>query len=249
MRLAGGIAIASALLALPLGAEEIEIKADFAKPAISEKYLGNRPIWSQIRLRNARHYGSGEGLVSGDLSMTWELNVDPGGFYLGDAPVLADINGDGRPDLVTIQFLPENDWRLLVIDLPMSGTGYMTEIPFAGMIEEAVLLGVADFDDDGVAEVAVTLKGVMEGRAALVIARWRDGEWSYLGPFAGLTAGPADAGPHLRICGDEIAFLAAQLDPPAVVAITDSDQPDQVNFLELMAGTDAARFAAARQCP
>lgn len=241
-------ALAAALVALPVVAcAETDIQARFEMPAEQSGYAGDWPVWSRIRLESARSAGNEDGIFSGSAKLTWYLDVDEGGVYLGDAPGVGDVTGDGRPDLVVVQHFDAEGWRLLVADLPMHGVTYLTEARFGPDVTEVVLLGVADFDGDGRHDIAVTAK--IADLSHLVIYRWgEDGRLDTTGPFEGFAAGPADAGPRVRRCGDKPAFLAAYADPAVVVAITPSAKPDRVKFEQVAAGIAAADFAAARVC-
>lgn len=241
-------ALAAALVALPVAAwAEAAIRAGFEQPAESAGYTGDWPVWSRVRVENARTVGDGDGIFSGSAELTWHLDVDEGGFFLGDAPGVGDVNGDGRPDLVVVQHFAAEGWRVLVADLPMKDITYLTEVRFAAAVTEVVLLGVADFDGDGRQDIAVTAK--LDGASKLAIYRWKDGGLDMLGPFDGFAAGPVDAGPKIRICGSKPAFLAAYADPAVVVAITPSGKPDTVDFEQVAGGVTAADFAQARACP
>lgn len=150
-------ALAVALVAAPVAAwADADIQARFEMPVERSGYVGDWPVWSRVRLENARTAGDGDGVFSGSAKLTWYLDVDEGGFYLGDVPGLGDVTGDGRPDLVVVQHFAAEGWRLLVADLPMHEITYLTEARFGPDVTEVALLGVADFDADGRADIAVT---------------------------------------------------------------------------------------------
>ncbi|NHF72601.1 VCBS repeat-containing protein [Paracoccus xiamenensis] len=241
--------LAAFVACLPaVASAETEIRASFENPATAADYEGDWPIWSRVRLKNARSGRSEESLARGSLALTWHLDVDPGGFFLGDMPAVADIDNDGRSDLVTIQRDRELGWRVLVADLPMNGIEFLTEARFAPAITEVVLLGVADFDGDGLQEIAAVASG--DNVDALLIYRWQGAgkPLAVIGPFMGFAPGPVDAGPRLRECDGKIAFLAAYVDAGVVVAIRPSDKPDTVTYDQVAGSADKAGFAAARAC-
>ena len=103
----------AALLSFPAHAERAD-RAGFTQSQKAAAGLEGWPQWSRVEVWTTGTAGDEDGLFHGKLSLKWMLDIDAGGFYLGDAPVLADINGNGRDDLVVIQYFPKEGWRLLV---------------------------------------------------------------------------------------------------------------------------------------
>lgn len=236
----------AALLAFPAHAERAD-RAGFTQSQKAAAGLEGWPQWSRVEVWTTGTAGDEDGLFHGKLSLKWMLDIDAGGFYLGDAPVLADINGDGRDDLVVIQYFPTEGWRLLVAEIGLNGIEYLTQTYFAHKPDLLVLHGAADLDSDGVQEIVVS--GRFAGEDALLLYHWRDGELVQAGPFAGFGPGPADAGARLRVCADRPAFLASHGDPAGVVGVTPGAAPDEITYAKLAETADAAGFAAARSCP
>ena len=240
------LTILLAALVSPLAAETAS-RATFQHPYEGRSDLAGWPLWSRIEVKTRAEAGNPEGLAHGDLSATWFLQIEPGGFFLGDAPVMADINGDGRDDMVVIQRLPKEGWRLLVVDLPLSGAEYLAQAYFAHKPELLVLHGAADLDGDDVPEIA--LSGRFDGVEYLLFNRWQDGQLVQAGPFQGFGPGPGEGGERMRFCDGGAAVLAAYGDPAIVVGVTAGDGPDQIDYAQLAASAEAAGFAAARACP
>ncbi len=245
MRLPLAVLLAG-LLAGPATART-DVQADFAQAQNPPAGLEGWPVWSRLQLWTTGSAGDKGGLFHGEMSLKWGLDIDAGGFYRGDAPVLADINGDGRDDLVVVQHFPQDGWRLLVAEIGLNGAEYLAEASFAHKPDLLVLHGAADLDGDGGQEVAVS--GRIAGRDALLLYHWRDGKLAQLGPFEGLGPGPADAGARLRVCDGRPVFLASFGDPAVVVGIAPGSAPDKISYAELAGTADAAGFAAARACP
>ena len=245
MRLPLAVLLA-AMLVCPATAQTGD-RADFTQAQKAPAGLEGWPLWSRLQVWTTESAGDKDGLFHGEMSLKWGLDIDAGGFYLGDAPVLADINGDGRDDLVVVQHFPKDGWRLLVAGISLTGAEYLTEANFAHKPDLLVLHGAADVDGDGVQEIAVS--GRIAGEDALLLYHWRDGKLVQAGPFAGFGPGPANAGTRLRVCDGGPAFLASFGDPAVVVGITPGAAPDKISYAELAGTADAAGFAAARACP
>lgn len=209
----------AAALSLPPGAalSQTEITASFEEPAGAGPYDGDWPVWSRMSVKTTRKGGSEAGIFRGAVSATWFIDPDEDGFFLGNAPDIADVNGDGRSELVVIQYLPASGWRMAAFHPPSDGFGLLGEAAFSAGVDQAVLLGVLAAQNGQPALIGVVVRDPQESR--LLIYSFQDGRPVTLGPYSGYGAGPAGPEPRIRKCGDQRAFLVARDRDGTVTAI------------------------------
>lgn len=247
MRAGAAGLLAAALSVLP-GAvlAEPEIDASFEDPVTAAAYAGDWPIWSRMVVKTTRRGGTEVAIVRGWLSTTWYIDPDEDGFFLGNRPEVVDVNGDGRAELVAIQYLPSSGWRLAAFNPPSDGLDILGEAAFSAGVEQAVLLGVLDAADDDGALIGVVLREGREGR--LLIYSFHDGKPVTQGPYEGYGAGPAGAAPRIRLCGDQRVFLVANIEDGTVTAIGRRGESDELRvWTSTVPATDEG-FAEAASC-
>ena len=242
------VAAASLTLAGAIGTgaagAEVTVEAAFVDPLAGSPAGAARPAWRGIEVLRRGDAGQSGGLATGQTSLRRRLESDPGGYFLGHAPQVADVNGDGRPDVAAIQYLPEDGWRLVIYDLRATGIAVLGQAQLNADVTQAALIGIADLQRNGTAEIAVALTRGAAG-AALYLYSFAGERPLSLGPFAGLGAGSAQApgGPAFLL-----AFLPATGDAPVIAAIRLAGDGRDLRIRLSSFPATAAGFAAAAAC-
>lgn len=243
--------LAAALSLPPCAAlSETEVTASFESPATPSEYQGDWPVWTGMRVKITRTAGSDEGIAKGSTTVTWRVEADEDGFFLGNSPVVADVNGDGRSDIVAVQYLPTSGWRMGAFTPPIPALGGLGGAPFSAGIDQAVLLGVIDAGSDEGTDSGALIGVVVreQGKSRLLIYSFEDEVPVTLGPYQGYNAGPAGSAPRVRNCQDQRAFLVASDDDTTVVAIGRRGDSDGLRvWTSPLPATDAG-FAKAASC-
>lgn len=243
--------LAAALILPPCAAlSETEVAASFESPATPSEYQGDWPVWTRMRVEITRTAGSDEGIARGSTTFTWYVDADEDGFFLGNGPVLADVNGDGRSDIVAVQYLPSSGWRMGAFEPPSPALGGLGGAPFSAGVDQAVLLGVIDGGSDDGSDTGALIGVVVreQGKSRLLIYSFEDDAAVTLGPYHGYNAGPAGPAPRVRHCQDQRAFLLASDDDATVVAIGRRGDSDTLRvWTSPLPATDAG-FAKAASC-
>lgn len=247
MRACAAGLLAAALSLPPCAAlAEPDITASFDTPAEPSEYHGDWPVWKRIVVTISRTAGSDEGMFKGWSKFKWEIVPDEGGFFLGNSPEVADVNGDGTPELVAVQYLPSSGWRMAAFEPPLPDLGILGEAAFSAGVDQAVLLGVIDAgsDDGALIGVIVTEKG--ENR--LLIYSFQDNKPKTLPVTYGYSAGPAGPEPRVRNCQDQSVFLVANDKDGTVTAIGRRGDSEVVRVWNSSIPATRAGFAKAASC-
>lgn len=109
----------------------------------------------------------GASLIDHDGTVLWNEGGDGSGLgtngsYRGGISAVADLDGDGRPEIIS----GRQAWK---VDWPAGGSATVTNMWAYGTATEDGYPAVADFDGDGQPEVAVVSRGrvfVLEGNPA-----------------------------------------------------------------------------------
>ncbi len=109
-------------------------------------------------------------------------------------PVLADLNGDGKLDLVVTNYLqPTNNVNVIL----GNGDGtFQTAVGYT-VGQDSVAVAVADFNGDGIPDLAIANAGTDQGTGSAILLIGTGGGAFRAGPV--LTAGP---GPYSIIAAD-----------------------------------------------
>ncbi|MEL6644438.1 MAG: VCBS repeat-containing protein [Pseudomonadota bacterium] len=123
------------------------------------------------------------------------------------APRLADLDGDGAPEVVTVESSQSQGARLAVF-----GTdGMIAATPYIGTrFRWLAPIGIADLDGDGAIEIAYIDRPHLA--RTLRIVRYQDGELIPVGSSEGFTnhrIGEPDIGGGIRNCGDGLEMIVA----------------------------------------
>ncbi len=123
--------------------------------------LGDRLEAASVRVRDAE--GAEFVLDSGDDAVFEDL-----------VPRLADLDGDGRDEIIVVKSYLDSGAALAVIGLGDAGLEVLAETPAIGRPNRWLNpIGAADFDGDGAVEIAYVETPHIGGR--LMIWEWRDG--------------------------------------------------------------------------
>ncbi|MCU9847685.1 VCBS repeat-containing protein [Defluviimonas sp. WL0024] len=155
--LRAALALLVALAASPLAARCTEGDGDWVRRACYEEprssglyghdILGATPEWSRIRVTLGPR-----GLRALRRGGTLEFETPDGTLFEDTAPRVADVDGDGRPELIVVQTDHRKGARLLAAGL--DGSPYAAT-PFIGRRHRWLApVGAADLDGDGKTEIA-----------------------------------------------------------------------------------------------
>ena len=154
MRLAAAV-LTALIAALPAAARCIAgdgdwiTRACYDRPKSDDLYrhdvLGNTPEWSRLIVTlGPKGRAAGQGAALG-------FPLGPGHLYEDTAPRLADLDGDGRPEVIAVETDHRQGARLLALFLD----GRSAATPYIGTPRRWLApVGAADFDGDGRDEVA-----------------------------------------------------------------------------------------------
>ncbi|MEM1066359.1 MAG: VCBS repeat-containing protein [Pseudomonadota bacterium] len=203
MRLAAAVAVI--LFAAPAFGEVVTA-ARFAAP--TERY-------PHAVLGDAIEYGELE--IDTDRGRTVRIVLPDSSVFEDTEPRLADVDGDGAPEVVVVESDANRGARLsiygpdgLIAATPPIGTRFRWLAP----------VGIADLDGDGAIEIAY----VDRPHLAKTLRVWRfaDGALTQVGASEGFTnhkIGEPDIGGGLRECGDGIEMIVASRNWRTVMAV------------------------------
>ena len=132
------------------------------------------------------------------------------------APRLADVDGDGKPEVVVVETQVNTGAQLAIYD----ETGKIAFTPHIGRSNRWLSpVGVADLDGDGFVELAYIDRPHLA--KTLRIWRYRDGAMEHVADQSGLTnhrIGESDIGGGLRDCDGGIEMITASANWSRVIA-------------------------------
>jgi hypothetical protein len=191
----------------------------------------------------------GDAIEWGELQIT--TDIDTHRFVLSQdrvfedtAPRLADLDGDGRPEVIVVETLARAGAQLAVYD----ATGKIAATPHIGQTNRWLApIGVADLDEDGMIEIAY----IDRPHLAKTLRVWRfmDGALEPVADLPGLTnhrIGERDIGGGMRDCGNGPEMITANADWTQVMATTLTD--GQLTTRAIGAHVDRGSFATALAC-
>ena len=160
------------------------------------------------------------------------------------APRLADVDGDGAPEVVVVETLVSEGAQLAIYDT----TGKIAATPHIGRTNRWLApIGVADLDGDGDIELAY----IDRPHLAKTLRVWRfvDGALVPVADLPGLTnhrIGETDIGGGIRDCGQGPEMITASADWTNVMATALRD--GQLVTRQIGAHVDRSSFATALAC-
>jgi hypothetical protein len=191
----------------------------------------------------------GDAIEWGELKITTDTGIRS--FMLAQdrvfedvAPRLADVNGDGTPEVVVVETLATQGAQLAVYD----ASGKIAATPHIGRTNRWLApIGIADLDGDGTIEIAY----IDRPHLAKTLRVWRfvDGALEPVADLSGLTnhrIGERDIGGGIRDCGQEPEMITASADWTKVMATKLSQ--GQLETREIGNHVDRGSFATALAC-
>lgn len=160
------------------------------------------------------------------------------------APRLADVDGDGTPEVIVVETLATEGAQLAIYD----ETGKIAATPHIGQTSRWLApIGAADLDGDGAIEIAYVDRPHLA--KILRVWRFRDGTLVPIADLPGLSnhrIGERDIGGGIRNCGQGPELITASADWRNVMATTLSD--GQLQTRAIGPHVDRSSFATALAC-
>lgn len=179
-----------------------------------------------------------------------ETLVLPKDLVFEDAghPRAVDLDGDGEPELLTVEAHRQKGARLAVYARRGMTTQRIAATPFIGTrFRWLAIVGAADLDGDGAVEIAYVDRPHLA--KVLRIYRYRDGALEPVGDRTGLTNhrfGHGFIQGGIRRCGDTPEIITADADWTRIIATTLRD--DRVDSRPVGAYSGPESIAAALRC-
>ncbi|SHE41614.1 Repeat domain-containing protein [Litoreibacter ascidiaceicola] len=201
--------LAACLIAGGAAAADTIVEARYAEPTsrYAHGILGDAIEWGALEL-----------LVEDSAHKTKRIIRLPKDRVFEDvAPRLADVDGDGKPEVVVVETQVNTGAQLAIYD----ETGKkIAATPHIGRANRWLApVGVADLDGDGQIELAYIDRPHLA--KILRIWRYRDGALEHVADQPGLTnhrIGERDIGGGLRLCGGTPEMITASADWRRVIA-------------------------------
>lgn len=193
-----------ALSAAPVGADEI-VKAEFGAPTTryGHAILGDNVEYGALLMTLA----SGKKL---------RLTLPESHVFEDLAPRLADIDGDGEPEVIVIETDVSKGAALAIYN----ASGMLAETPHIGRSHRWLApVGVVDLDGDGFVELAYVDRPHLA--RVLTVWRYKDGALSLVATQQGLTnhkIGQDFISGGIRICGNGPEMITASADWSRIIA-------------------------------
>lgn len=211
---------------------ETIVSADYAAP--TDRYahgiLGDTIEWGELQ-------------ITTDID-THRFVLSQDRVFEDTAPRLADLDGDGHPEVIVVETLVRAGAQLAVYD----ATGKIAATPHIGQTNRWLApIGIADLDGDGMIEIAY----IDRPHLAKTLRVWRfmDGALEPVADLPGLTnhrIGERDIGGGIRDCGNGPEMITANADWTQVMATTLTD--GQLTTRAIGAHVDRGSFATALAC-
>ncbi len=198
------------------------IAADYTTPTTSYPHgaLGDDIEWSTLRLTVSRQRGSDTTLFKGHLNLTYDINAPVDMVFEDTKPRLWDVDGDAKPEVVTVLSHQKFGAQLAVIAYRDGKFNYIASTPLIGQrFRWLAPVGAGDLDGDGHIEIAFVHTPHLS--KTLHIWRYRDGDFSAVAQKSGLTnhkIGWDHIPGGLRDCGDVPELVTANADWSRIVA-------------------------------
>lgn len=160
------------------------------------------------------------------------------------APRLADVDGDGKPEVLVVETQKDTGAQLAIYD----ETGKIAFTPYIGRTNRWLApIGVADLDGDGAVELAYIDRPHLA--KTLRVWRFESGALVHVADLTGLTnhrIGERDIGGGLRDCGQGPEMITASANWARVMATTLQD--GKLRTRDLGPHKDRASLNAALAC-
>jgi len=188
-----------------------------AATIVDAQYAGPTTRYAHGVLGDAVEWGTLELVVEDWASTTTLRIILPEDRVFEDvAPRLADVDGDGKPEVVVVETQVDTGAQLAIYD----ETGKIASTPHIGRPNRWLSpVGVADLDGDGFVELAYIDRPHLA--KALRIWRYRNGALEHVADQLGLTnhrIGERDIGGGVRSCDGVVEMITASADWSRIVA-------------------------------
>ena len=171
-----------------------------------------------------------------------EATLPPGAVFEDIAPRLADLDGDGLPEVIAVRSTVNDGARLEIYD---RRARLLAATPPIGTRNRwLAVLGAADLDGDGFMEIAYVDRPHLA--KTLRIWRYRDGSLTQIASLRGLTnhrIGEEFITGGLRDCGSGPEIILASADWRQVVALRHDDEWQSRALGAFSAGAVAAALS------
>ena len=220
--------LAAALAAAPLSAQQITAATyDTPTTRYDHGVLGDDEEWANMQVTVRSERGERGSLFFGFRELTYNMTLPEEMVYEDIAPRLADVDGDGAPEIVVVESHRDHGARLAIYGLKDGRPAYLAGTPFIGQPRRWLApVGVADLDGDGAVEVAFVLTPHLGKQ--LQVWRFAEGKLSqvaHLGPVTNHRIGDDWISGGIRDCGQgpEMVVLSADWSQIMAVRLTAQD--------------------------
>ena len=215
----------------------------FAVPQYGHDVLGGTPEWTGLTI----FYGpAGQAAADGNRGAT-DVVLGRGYIFEDVAPRLADLDGDGRPEIITVETSFDHGARLAVYAVAPEPRR-VAATPHIGQRNRWLApIGAADLDGDGYVEVAYIDRPHLA--KTLTVWRYENGTLIRVTAGSGLTnhrIGETDIAGGIRDCGQGPEMITANADWSRIMATRLVNGALQARDLGRHDGRNS--FAAAMRC-
>lgn len=186
--------------------------------------------------------------VSSAACSSFVVYAGEGHVFEDVAPRLADLDGDGRAEVIAVRTSFELGAQLVVYRETAGGLVLDASTDYIGRTRRWLSpVGAADLDGDGFVEIAFVDRPHLA--KVLRVYRYRDGVLELVAEVGGVTnhaIGERDIGGGIRDCGDGPEMIVASADWARVLAVRLLD--GALLAEDIGAHRDRGSFAAALAC-
>jgi len=201
----------------PVAQAETITSARFTEPTsrYAHAVLGDSEEWGAMEIRTDKGHGSG---TATSRTLTYIIRLPITSVFEDIAPRLADVDGDGEPEVIVVETQVEQGASLAIYDQ----TGKIVATPYIGMRNRWLApIAIADLDGDGFTELAYIDRPHLAKN--LRVWRFAHGALSPVAALEGLTnhrIGERDIAGGLRDCGTGPEMVVANADWTRLMAVT-----------------------------
>lgn len=201
----------------PVARAETITSARFTEPTsrYAHAVLGDAEEWGALEIRTDKEHNSSTEIPR---STAYTIRLPITSVFEDIAPRLADVDGDGAPEVIVVESHADQGASLAIYDQ----TGKITATPNIGTRNRWLApVAIADLDGDGLTELAYIDRPHLA--KTLRIWRFAQGELTPVAALTGLTnhrIGERDIAGGLRNCGTGPEMVVANADWTRLMAVT-----------------------------